>query len=140
MGVEFTSRDVGRFALEMALTKDRMTEGVVKKQIMAQGVSCLAMDFGGKFVEEIPKILSNAVVAAQKAGIVPLTHNGEGAILGAVAEALQQLKYKAIGFNVGGKLGVARYKEHLCVGIYMNIGILNLNEVSVALAHRTVAM
>ena len=42
-----------------------------------------------------------------------------------------------MGFNVGGKIGIARCGEHLCVAIYMAVGVLNLNELCVGLAHRS---
>ena len=54
-------------------------------------------------------------------------------------EALEQVKNKAVGFNVGGKIGIARCGEHLCVAIYMGVGVLNLNEMCVGLAHRSLA-
>jgi len=38
--------------------------------------------------------------------------------------------------NVGGKLGIARWKEHLCVAIYIGVGVLHFNEVAVGMAHR----
>ena len=41
--------------------------------------------------------------------------------------------------NVGGKIGLARAGEHLCVAIYMGVGVLNLNEMCVGLAHRSLA-
>lgn len=40
--------------------------------------------------------------------------------------------------DAGGKIGVARYGEHLCVAIYMGVGVLNLNELCVGLAHRSI--
>lgn len=46
---------------------------------------------------------------------------------------------KAAGFNVGGKIGIARSGEHLCVAIYMAVGVLNLDELCVALGHRSLA-
>ena len=49
------------------------------------------------------------------------------------------MKNKAVGFNVGGKIGIARCGEHLCVAIYMGVGVLNLNEMCVGLAHRSLA-
>ena len=63
--------------------------------------------------------------------------NGAGAVAGAAHEALEQVKVKAIGFNVGGKIGIARFDEHLCVAIFMGVGVLNLNELCVGLAHRS---
>ena len=35
--------------------------------------------------------------------------------------SLEQVKTKALGFNVGGKIGIARCGEHLCVAIYMAV-------------------
>ena len=52
---------------------------------------------------------------------------------------LSQVIAKASGFNVGGKVGIARYGEHVCVAIFMSVGVLNLNEMAVGLAHRTLA-
>ena len=34
---------------------------------------------------------------------------------------------------------MARYGEHLCVAVYMSVGVLNLNELGVGLAHRSLA-
>ena len=62
---------------------------------------------------------------------------GEGAVAGATHEALEQVVKKATGFNVGGKIGIARSGEHLCVAIYLGVGVLNLNEIAVGLAHRS---
>ena len=56
---------------------------------------------------------------------------------GAVRAALGQISAQAVGLSVGGKIGVARHGEHLCVAIYLGIGVLNLNEVAVGLAHRS---
>ena len=67
------------------------------------------------------------------------TAAGTGTVAGAAHEALEQMMEKAIGFNVGGKIGVARYGEHLCVAVYMSVGVLNLNELGVGLAHRSLA-
>ena len=70
-------------------------------------------------------------------GLVSDTHVGAGAVAGAAHAALEQVKTKALGFNVGGKIGIARCGEHLCVAIYMAVGVLNLNELCVGLAHRS---
>ncbi|MEG0971011.1 MAG: HutP family protein, partial [Acidaminococcaceae bacterium] len=66
-------------------------------------------------------------------------HVGAGAVAGAAHAALEQVTRKAIGFNVGGKIGIVRYDEHLCVAIFMGVGVLNLNELCVGLAHRSLA-
>ena len=53
--------------------------------------------------------------------------------------ASSQIMPKAIGLNVGGKVGIARYKDHISVCVFLGIGLLHLDEVSIGLAHRTIA-
>ena len=135
---KFTSVDVGRAALKIAVTASREEENEIKQELANKAIKATAVDFGGEFVNSIVKIIERAVVAAQRQGIVPENHIGAGAVAGAASAALEQVKMKAIGFNVGGKIGVARYGEHLCVAIYMGVGVLNLNELCVGLAHRSI--
>lgn len=135
--MEHTSLAVGRAALRLALSESREEEQKLRKQLQEVGMSSVAVDFGGKFLETLPKIIEHAVVAAQRQHVVAENHVGEGAIVGATQEALEQLKRKAIGLNVGGKIGIARWHEHVSVAIYMGVGILHLNEIAVAVAHRS---
>jgi hypothetical protein len=135
---KITSIDVGRAALKIAVTASREEENAVKKQLAEQAIRATAVDFGGEFISSIVKIVERAVVAAQRQGIVPDNHIGAGPVAGAASAALEQVKTKATGFNVGGKIGIARYEEHLCVAIYMGVGVLNLNELGVGLAHRSI--
>lgn len=132
-----TSIDIGRAALKIAITTSRAEEQAVKDELTAKGIRSTAVDFGGEFIQSIVKIVERAVVAAQRQGVVTNTHVGAGAVAGAAHEALEQVKVKAIGFNVGGKIGIARFDEHLCVAIFMGVGVLNLNELCVGLAHRS---
>lgn len=134
----FGSIDVGRAALRIAVTASREEETVIKRQLHDDGIAATGVDFGGEFVSSITKIVERAVVAAQREGIVPNNPLGAGPVAGAASAALEQVKLRAMGFNVGGKIGIARYRENLCVAIYMGIGVLNLNELSVGLAHRVV--
>lgn len=134
---KYTSIDVGRAALKLATTSSRSEEQAVKNELISQGIRSTAVDFGGEFIQSIVKIVERAVVAAQRQGVVTNTHVGAGAVAGAAHEALEQVKVKAIGFNVGGKIGIARFDEHLCVAIFMGVGVLNLNELCVGLAHRS---
>ena len=48
-----------------------------------------------------------------------------------------QVSGKAMGLNVGGKIGIARYKEHISVCIFLSIGLLHLNEIAIGLGHRS---
>lgn len=133
------SIEIGRAALRIALTENRQEEMRVKERLAAVGIRATAVDFGGEFIPSIVKIIERAVVAAQRQGLVTETHVGAGAVAGAAHEALEQVKNKAVGFNVGGKIGLARCGEHLCVALYMGVGVLNLNEMCVGLAHRSLA-
>lgn len=133
-----TSIDVGRAALKMAVTESRTEEQAMRQTLLEnQGIHTVAVDFGGEFVPSVKKIIERAVVAAQRQGLVPSNHVGEGAVAGAVRAALGQISSQAVGLSVGGKIGIARHGEHLCVAIYLGIGVLNLNEVAVGLAHRS---
>ena len=133
-----TSLDVGRAALKMAVTENRADEQLLKQSLLEQqGIQTVAVDFGGEFIPSVKKIIERAVVSAQRQGLVPSNHVGEGAVAGAVRAALGQISSQAVGLSVGGKIGIARYGEHLCVAIFLGIGVLNLNEVAVGLAHRS---
>ena len=64
------------------------------------------------------------------------SHLEEGAVAGAAREALSSIVNKAIGLNVGGKIGIVREGEHVGVAMFFRIGLLNLNEVAIGLGHR----
>ena len=134
---EITSIDIGRAALRMALSETRQDEQDTRLGLQKRNIVSVAVDFGGEFVPSVKKIIERAVVAAQRQGVVAANHVGEGAVAGAARAALEQIASRAIGLNVGGKIGIARYEEHLCVAIYFGVGVLNLNEVAVGLAHRS---
>ena len=105
-------------------------------RIEKQDIQAVAVNFGGRFLDILPKIYESAIVAAQRQKVISDTHVGDGSVLGAVESAIDQVKIKALGMNVGGKLGIARWKEHLCVAIYIGVGVLHFNEVAVGMAHR----
>ncbi len=135
--MELTSVDVGRAALSMAVSENRQEEQELRNRLSMRSIHATAVDFGGEYITSVKKIIERAVVAAQRQGLVPTNHVGEGAVAGATHAALEQITPKAVGLNVGGKIGIARYGEHLCVAIYTGVGVLNLNEVAVGLAHRS---
>jgi hypothetical protein len=97
-----------------------------------------AVDFGGEFISSVMKIVERAVVASKREGVIGNQHNEEGAVAGATREAISQISSKAIGLNVGGKIGIARYEDHIAVAIFFGIGLLHLNEVAMGLGHRAV--
>ncbi len=133
----FNSIEIGRAALTLAISSSREQEQAIRQSLAQKNILSAAVDFGGEYNNIIPKIVERAMVAAQRQKLVASEHVGAGSVAGAIHAALEQLTSKAIGFNVGGKIGIARYNEHLCVAVYMGIGVLNLNEPVVGIAHRT---
>lgn len=133
------SKKVAATALKMALTESREEESQLKKQFSEIGIKAAAVDFGGEYLASINKIVERAIVAGKREKIISDSHSEEGAIAGATREALSQIMAKAIGLNVGGKLGIARYHDHLSISVFLGIGLLHLDEVAVGLAHRTIS-
>ena len=138
--MELTSLDIGRAALAMAISTDRQEEQALRQRLQNRGILAVAVDFGGEYLSSVKKMIERAVVAAQRQGLIEASHVGEGAVAGATHAALEQITSKAVGLNVGGKIGVARYGEHVCVAVYLGVGVLHLNEVAVGLAHRSLPM
>ena len=116
--------------------ENRKEEYALRDELKEQDIQAVAVNFGGRFLDILPKIYESAIVAAQRQKVISDTHVGDGSVLGAVESAIDQVKIKALGMNVGGKLGIARWKEHLCVAIYIGVGVLHFNEVAVGMAHR----
>ena len=137
--MDVTSIVVGRAAMNMAISEDRQDEKEIQKRLNARDIRSVAVDFGGEYLVSVKKIIERAVVAAERQGLVSANHVGEGAVAGATHAALEQITPKAVGLNVGGKIGIARHGEHICVAVYFGVGVLNLNEVAVGLAHRSLA-
>jgi len=126
-------------AIKMALSSSRAEEVQIKKALLDEfGVKAVAVDYGGEFISSMAKIVERSVVAAKREGVIKETHSDEGAVAGASREALSQIMPKALGLNVGGKIGVARYRDHLSVAVFMGIGLLHLDEVAIGLGHRAV--
>lgn len=135
---EFGSKEIAGAAIKIALTLDRQEEKQIKLDYAKIGISTVAVDYGGEFITSVMKIVERAVVSSKREGIISECHVEEGAVAGATREAISQIMPKAIGLNVGGKIGIARYKDHISVAIYFGIGLLHLNEVSIGLGHRVV--
>ncbi|MBR5318136.1 MAG: HutP family protein [Peptococcaceae bacterium] len=137
--MNYGSKKIARIALRMAISETREEENQEKKKNAAQGIRSGAVDFGGEYLSSINKIVEHAIVAGKREGIIGDSHSEEGAIAGATREALSQIQNKAIGLNVGGKLGIARYQDHLSIAVFLGVGLLHLDEVAVGLAHRTIS-
>ncbi len=138
--MEVGSKIVATAAIKMALTSTRQEESHLKKLLLEeQAVKAVAVDYGGEFISSVGKIVERAVVAAKREGVIKDSHPDEGAVAGAAREAIAQIMPKALGLNVGGKIGIARHHDHVSVAIFMGIGLLHLDEVAIGLGHRAVA-
>lgn len=135
---EFGSKDIAVAAIKIALTVDRLEEKQMQSEFAKVGIHTAAVDYGGEFITSVMKIVERAVVSSKREGVILDSHAEEGAVAGATREALSQIMPKALGLNVGGKIGIARYKDHISVAIFFGIGLLHLNEVSIGLGHRVV--
>ncbi|NMA55171.1 MAG: hut operon positive regulator HutP [Firmicutes bacterium] len=132
------SGEAARAAIKMALSRNRADEQQLKKAFQAVGIMAAAVDHGGDFISSVKKVIERAVVAAKREGLIAEEEGAEGGVAGAAREALSQIMPKALGLNMGGKIGIARYDEHIVVVIFCSIGLLHLNEVAFGLGHRAV--
>lgn len=132
------SRDVARAAITLAMTTSREDEAARRQQLSARGIKSVASDFGGDFMSSVMKIIERAVVIAKREGVIGDKAHEEGAVAGAAHDALTQVSDKAMGLNVGGKIGVARVEGHVAVALFFTVGLVHLNEVCVGLGHRAV--
>ncbi|WP_027719393.1 HutP family protein [Desulfovirgula thermocuniculi] len=133
------SKQVARVALTMAMSEDREQERELKARFAREGYRTAAVDYGGDFLSCLNKVVERAVVAAKREGVIKEVHAEEGAVAGATREALSQIMAKAIGSNVGGKIGIARYQDHISVAVFFGVGLLHLDDVAVGLGHRAVS-
>jgi hypothetical protein len=135
---EYGSKEIASAAIKIALTNDRAAEKKLQAEYQQLGIKTAAVDYGGEFISSVMKIVERAVVSSKREGVISESHAEQGAVAGATREAISQIMPKAIGLNVGGKIGIARHKDHISVAVFFGIGLLNLNEVSIGLGHRVV--
>ncbi len=129
--------EIAKVAIKMALTT-REEEISLSKIYNDEGIKTTAVDIGGKLPDITSKIIENTLVASKRKNIIKDCHLHDGAVAGAIREALQQINAKTNGLNVGGKVGIARKGEHLSVAVFFSIGLLHLNEVVIGLGHRSI--
>ncbi|QVK18610.1 HutP family protein [Mycoplasmatota bacterium] len=133
-----SSLEISKAAILVAMTSSREEEHQKIELLKKEGVRAVAVDIGGNLLDSIPKIVERAVIAARRKNVIKECHVSDGAVAGATRDAIMQVASRATGLNVGGKIGIARLGEHLSVCIFMSIGLLHLNEVSIGLAHRSI--
>lgn len=139
MSIHVGSRKTAAVAIKMALTESREEEKNLQRLYLREGIRTAGVDYGGEFITSVKKIVERAVVAAKREGVIKDTHTDEGAVAGATREALSQIMPKAVGLNVGGKIGIAHQDDHISVAVFFGIGLLHLDEVSIGLGHRAVS-
>lgn len=136
--MESSSKQVARAALQMAMTVSRDEERFYKEKLRETEIRAAAVDFGGETIQTVKTVIERAVVAGKREFLIKDSHAEEGAVAGATHEALLQVLPKAIGLNIGGKIGLARRGDHVSVAVFCAIGLLHLDEVAVGLGHRAI--
>lgn len=129
------STDTAKAAIKMAISS-RTSEERLIAAYKEKGILVTAVDIGGDFSNSVHKIIERTLVAAKRGGVIKESYINDGVIGGAAKDALIQITPIASGFNVGGKIGIARSGANICVCIFINIGLLHLNDVAIGLAHR----
>ncbi len=133
------SRTVSRAAMLMCLSRTREEEKELKDVLAGESIRAVAVDYGGEFMQSVAKIVERAVVAAKREGVISASeYREEGSVAGAAREAVSQVTTKAIGLNIGGKIGIARSGNNVAVAVFFGIGLLHLNEVAIGLGHRAI--
>lgn len=136
---ERAGNEATKRAIRMAISTRDEERGLIE-EFAKGGFKCVAVNVGGKMPNIVPKIIENALVASVRKGIIEDTRTYNGAIAGAIREALNQIQNNMNGLSVGGKIGVARQGEDLSVALYFSIGLLHLNETVMAVSHRAVPL
>lgn len=131
------STEVAKAAIRLAIST-REEEKKVIEIFKNKQMNSAAVDIGGDLINSIPKIIERALVASKRTGIIEDTHIEEGAVAGATKDAISQVNQKALGLNFGGKLGIARAGEHIVVCLFISIGLLHLNDLAIAIGHRSI--
>ena len=134
--MEYGSADIAKIAIMMALSPSRDREKVLQEKYFQRGILSCGVDFGGDYTSVIGTIIERSVVSAKREGLIDDSHVETGAVAGAARDAISQIAQRATGFNIGGKIGLARYGEHVVVCVFASIGLLHLNDVAIGMGHR----
>ena len=133
------SVDICKVAIRMSISS-REEEKKLMKEYAKEGIKTAAVDVGGAIPISRFKFIESALLAAKRNNLIQDRHIHDGAVIGAVREAMSQIESNINGLSVGGKIGIARYGEHLAIAIFLSVGILQFNEVISAVAHRSIAI
>ena len=125
-------------AIRLAVTNTMDEERALGQSLREQGISAAAVNFGGEYISSVGNIIERTIIAARREGVISEAHNEEGAVAGAAHEAVIQIDSKALGLNIGGKIGIARHEDHICVAMYFGVGLVHLNEIAIGIGHRVI--
>lgn len=138
MGMIYSSSmEVAKIATQMAIST-RDEEEKLKEEYKKIGILVTAVNIGGNINDSVSKILERSLVAAKRSNVIREEHLHEGGVIGATRDALMQIRERANGQNVGGKVGIARKGQHMSVCIFLSVGLLHLDEVVIGIGHRAV--
>ena len=138
MGMVYSSSmEVAKIATQMAIST-RDEEEKLKEDYKKVGILVTAVNIGGNINESTSKILERTLVAAKRSNVIREEHLHEGGVIGATRDALMQVRERANGQNVGGKVGIARRGQHMSVCIFLSVGLLHLDEVVIGIGHRAI--
>ncbi len=132
------SKEIMAAAIRLAVTNTMDEERALGQALREQGISAAAVNFGGEYISSVGKIIERTIIAARREGVISEAHNEEGAVAGAAHEAVIQIDSKALGLNIGGKIGIARHEDHICVAMYFGVGLVHLNEIAIGIGHRVI--
>ena len=131
------SMEVAKVATQMAIST-REEEEKLKAEYKKEGILATAVNIGGNINESTTKIMERTLVASKRSNVIREEHLHECGVIGATRDALMQVRERATGQNVGGKVGIARKGQHLSVCIFLSVGLLHLDEVVIGIGHRAV--
>lgn len=134
--MDHSSIDIAKASVKMAISS-RTSEEKLMAAYKENGMLTTAVDIGGDFSQSTSKFFERALVASKRAGLIKEGYLNEAAVTGATKDALMQISPKAVGFNVGGKIGIARAGQNICVCIFMSIGLVHMNETVIGVGHRS---
>ena len=135
---DYGSKLAAKAAVYAAMSEDIEKENEIKRMFGERNIKVAAVNYGGEYFQALLKTVERAVIAAKREGVIGDSHNEEGAVAGAAHEAISQIINKALGLNVGAKIGIARYNDHISVAVFLEIGLVHLNEIAIGLSHRVV--
>ena len=132
------SMEVAKVATQMAISTREEEEKLKAEYKKKEGILATAVNIGGNINESTTKIMERTLVASKRSNVIREEHLHEGGVIGATRDALMQVRERATGQNVGGKVGIARKGQHLSVCIFLSVGLLHLDEVVIGIGHRAV--